>query len=55
MSTLQVHAPRLPKLASPHAVFARIAGFLKTLGEVFNEAQRQAHEVRRRYPYVTFR
>jgi hypothetical protein len=55
MSTLQVHAPRLPKLVSPRVVIARIGAFLKTAYEIFTEAQIQAHEARQRYPYLTNR
>lgn len=55
MSTLQVHAPRLPKLVWPRAFFARVATVLKTAYEVFTEAQVQAHEARRRYPYLNGR
>jgi hypothetical protein len=53
MSTLQVHAPRLPKLVSPRLVIARVGAFLKTAYEIFTEAQIQAHEARQRYPYLT--
>ena len=57
MSTLQMHAPRLPKLklVSLRPVLARIAAVLKTTYEVFTEAQIQAHEARQRYPYLNGR
>jgi hypothetical protein len=55
MSTLQVHAPRLPKLVSPRVVIARVGAFLKTAYEIFTEAQIQAHDARQRYPYLTNR
>jgi len=55
MSTLQVHAPRLPKTVSLRPLLVRIAAILKTTYEVFVEAQIQAHEARRRYPYLTGR
>lgn len=55
MSTLQVHAPRLPKPISLRPVLARIAAVLKTTYEVFVEAQIQAHQARQRYPYLNGR
>jgi hypothetical protein len=55
MSTVQVHAARLPKPVWPHAVFGRVTAFLKAAYEIFTEAQIQAHEARRRYPYLNSR
>jgi hypothetical protein len=55
MSTLRVHAPRLPKLTWLRAIFARIAAALTAAYEAFTEAQIQAHEARRRYPYLNGR
>jgi len=54
MSTLVVRAPHAPKLLSPLRDLARIASVALTVLEVFSEAQRQAYEAKRRYPFMTW-
>jgi hypothetical protein len=54
MSTLAVRAPHAPKLWSPLRAFARVASVAVMVLEVFGEAQRQAYEAKRRYPFMSW-
>lgn len=55
MSTLIVRAAHAPKLlVSPLRAFARVASAALTVLEVFGEAQTQAYEAKRRYPFMTW-
>jgi hypothetical protein len=54
MSTLVVRDTHAPKLLSPLRAFARVASAALTVLEVFDDAQRQAYEAKRRYPFMTW-
>ena len=54
MSTLAVRAPHALKLLSPLRGFARVASVALIVLDVFDEAQRQAYEAKRRYPFMTW-
>ena len=54
MSTLVVRAPHAPKLLWPLRGFTRVAAAALTVLEVFSEAQSQAYEAKRRYPFMTW-
>jgi len=54
MSTLSVRAPSVPKIFSlPAAVISRAIAFALVVIDVYAEAQRQAEEANRRYPFMT--
>jgi hypothetical protein len=53
MSTLEMQVSRRPKAQSLFGGFARAASILRDVLDVFAEAQRQAHEVERRYPFMS--
>jgi hypothetical protein len=52
MSMLEIRAPHAPKAWLPRGGFARVASIVLTVIDVFNEAQKQAHEAERRYPFT---
>lgn len=53
MTTLPIHAPALPKLWTlPTTAFRRAAHVLKVFAEVYAEAQQQAREAEKRYPFA---
>jgi hypothetical protein len=52
MSTLEIRAAHAPKAWLLRRGFARAASVVLTVIEVFSEAQRQAHEAQRRYPFI---
>jgi hypothetical protein len=53
MTTLPIHAPALPKLWTlPTAAFRRAVHVLKVFAEVYAEAQQQAREAEKRYPFA---
>jgi len=54
MSTLGMRASKLPKTLSSFAGFARLVSLLRDVLDVFSEAQRQAHEAERRYPFIAW-
>ncbi len=54
MSTLTVRAPHAPKLLSPPGGIARAASVALMVLEIFGEAQSQAYEAKRRYPFMTW-
>jgi hypothetical protein len=54
MSTLVIRETHAPKLLSPLRGFARMAAAALIVLEVFGEAQRQAYEAKRRYPFMTW-
>jgi len=53
MSTLEMRAPT-PKPWPAFGGFARLAATILTVIDVFNEAQKMAHEAERRYPFTTW-
>jgi hypothetical protein len=54
MSTLEMRASHLPKTQPLFGGFARVASLLRDVLDVFVEAQRQAHEAERRYPFTSY-
>lgn len=56
MSILETSAPSLPsKLwSAPYVALARIGSFLGVMVDTFAEAQEQAHEAERRYPFLNW-
>lgn len=50
MSTLPIHAPRVPSVNVPG--FARVAAYVMTVIDVFTEAQALAAAAHRRYPFA---
>lgn len=56
-TTLAIKAPRLSKGAAPSGSvrgFSRVAAVLLTVIDVFAEAQRQAADAERRYPFTVW-
>lgn len=53
MSILEIQAPHAPKAASSGG-FHRFVSLLAAVVDAFNEAQRQAHEAERRYPFTAW-
>ena len=53
MSTLAIRDPRPSKLQSLFGGFARAASLVGEVLDVLNEAQRQAYEAERRYPFMS--
>ena len=53
MSTLEMRASELPKTQSSFGGFARLVSLLRDVLDVFGEAQRQAYEAERRYPFMS--
>ncbi len=55
MSTLVIRAPHAPKVLLPlSGFFARIAAVVLAVIDVFAEAQREAHDAQRRYPFTVW-
>lgn len=54
MSTLVVRAPHALKLLSPLRGLARVASVALIVLDVFDDAQRQAYEAKRRHPFMTW-
>jgi hypothetical protein len=55
MSALVIRAPHAPKALLPLSdFFTRAAAVVLTVINVFTEAQRQAHEAQRRYPFTAW-
>jgi hypothetical protein len=55
MSTLAIRAPHAAKARLPlSGFFTRIAAVTLMVLDVFTEAQRQAHEAQRRYPFTVW-
>jgi hypothetical protein len=55
MSTLVIRAPHATKARLPlSAFFARVGAAMLIVLDVFTEAQRQAHEAQRRYPFTVW-
>ena len=53
MSTLSVRAPSVPKIFSlPAVALSRVIAFTFFMIDVYAEAQRQAAEAERRYPFL---
>jgi len=50
MSTLPLHAPRIPHIRLPLLRFAHLAAFAEAVVDVFAEADRMACAARARYP-----
>jgi hypothetical protein len=53
MSTLEMRAAHLPKAESRFGGFARFVSIVHNVFEVLEEAQRQAREAERRYPFIS--
>lgn len=54
MSALEIRIPHAPKTRFGFGGFARVAATLAAVLDAFTEAQRQAHEAKRRYPFTTW-
>jgi hypothetical protein len=54
MSTLEIRASHAPKTWPGFGGFSRFVGALLTVIDVFAEAQRQAHEAQRRFPFTAW-
>jgi hypothetical protein len=54
MSTLVIRDTHAPKLLSPPRGIARVASVAAMVLEVFTEAQHQAYEAKRRYPFMSW-
>jgi hypothetical protein len=54
MSTLEMRAPQWSRTLSSFGGFARLFSLLRDVLDVFGEAQRQAHEAERRYPFTAW-
>ncbi len=54
MSTLEIRAPHAPKTRPSFGGLARVAAAFMTVIHVFGEAQRQAHEAQKRYPFTAW-
>jgi hypothetical protein len=54
VSTLEVHTSPAPKNRPSFGGLARVAAAFMTVVHVFGEAQRQAHEPQRRYPFTAW-
>jgi hypothetical protein len=54
MSTLEMRASQWPKTQSLFGGLARLISLLRDVVEVFGEAQRQAYEAERRYPFTAW-
>ena len=54
MSTLEMRASQWPKAQSLFGGLARLFSLLRDVLEVFGEAQRQAYEAERRYPFTAW-
>jgi hypothetical protein len=54
MSTLEMPASQWPKTQSLFGGFARLVSLLRDVHAVFGEAQRQAYEAERRYPFTAW-
>jgi hypothetical protein len=52
MSTSEIRAPHAPRTWSLRNGFARLASVVLMAIDVFTEAQRQAQEAQRRYPFI---
>jgi hypothetical protein len=53
MSTLEMRAQHLPKARSLFGGFARVVSIVRDVLGAFTEAQRQAYEAERRYPFTS--
>ena len=55
MTTLPIHAPSTPKILEwPRAAFTRTMAVALEMLDVFAEAQRQAREAEKRYPFTVW-
>jgi hypothetical protein len=55
MSTLSLHAPASPKVwRLPQVAMSRAIEFALEIIDIFAEAQRQAKEAERKYPYAVW-
>jgi hypothetical protein len=54
MSTLVIRDTHAPKVSSPLRGIARVASVAVMVLEVFAEAQHQAYQVKRRYPFMSW-
>jgi hypothetical protein len=56
MSILESSVPSLPsKLwSTPYSALVRVGSFLAVVVDTFAEAQKQAHEAERRYPFLNW-
>jgi hypothetical protein len=53
MSTYEMRIVHAPKTSSLYGGFARLVSLVRDVLNVFSEAQRQAHEAERRYPFAS--
>jgi hypothetical protein len=54
MSTYEMRVGHAPKTWSLFGGIARLVSLLRDVLDVFSEAQRQAYEAERRYPFTTW-
>jgi hypothetical protein len=54
MSTLEIRSPRAAKTRPAFGGFTRLATTFLIVLDAFAEAQRQAHEAERRYPFTAW-
>jgi hypothetical protein len=53
MSTYEMRVAPAPKTSSLFGGFARLVSLVRDVLDVFSEAQRQAYEAERRYPFTS--